>query len=281
MPFSALALDLLPDGEQLRHMRELGNTPPPVTKPSNSAATGKPPPPVLISDGLPPVPAKLVKRIHDGSYVEMAELLTATLISRHYEADDHTASHRKTSKEVTDIMDWIQCFGMYVAIVSLKSPHRIPDLIGYQNLIVQSSIDSHEGRWIIYDRRFCLKASATTIPEWSAIDITVWRMPFPERPPAISNYRTPRSLPCKPPAQSFRGGPPPASATRVCLEWNESPDPGCPRPSCRFDHICYRCVQTNIVNKKHKAIFFPYKQKWQGGSPSTQKSTPHGAYRNP
>ena len=111
----------------------------------------------------------------------MAELLTDTLISPHYAVDDHTASHKKTPKEVTDIMDWIQCFGMYIAVVSLKEPHRIPDLIGYQNLIVQSSIDSHEGRWIIYDRHFRLKASATTIQEWSAIDITVWRMAFPEQ----------------------------------------------------------------------------------------------------
>jgi len=225
--FSASALYLLPDGEQLWHVHELSNTPPPVTTTSDSAATGKPPLPVLISSGLPPVPAKLVKKIHDGSFVKMAELLTTTLISPHYEANDHTASHRKTPKQVTDIMDWIQCFGMYVAIVSLKNPRRIPNLIGYQNLIIQSYIDSHEGHWIIYDRRFCLKASTTTIPEWSAIDITVWRMAFPERPPAVSNYPTPRSLPCKPPAQSFSGSPPPP---HVCLEWNESPDPGCPRP---------------------------------------------------
>ena len=103
----------------------------------------------------------------------MAELLTDTLISPQYGADDHTASHKQKPKEVTDIMDWIQCFGMYLAIISLREPHRIPDLIGYQNLIVQSSMDSHEGRWVIYDRRFRLKASATAIQEWSVIDITV------------------------------------------------------------------------------------------------------------
>jgi len=43
----------------------------------------------------------------------MAELLTASLVSPRYEADDHTASHRETFKEVMDIMDWIQRFGMY------------------------------------------------------------------------------------------------------------------------------------------------------------------------
>ena len=185
---------------------------------------------------------------------------------------------REHLKDVTNIMDWIQCFGLYMAIVSLKNPSRIPDLIGYQNLIVQSSLNSHEGCWIIYDRRFRLKASATTISEWSAIDITFWRMAFPERPPAVSNYCFPKS---PPPLQSFSSGSPPAPAPRVCLEWNENPDPGCPRPSCRFDHICYRCVQTNVSNKKHKAIFCPYKLKRQGGFPSTQDRAPRGTYRNP
>jgi len=32
-------------------------------------------PPVLISNGLPPVPFRLVKRVDDGLFVEMAELL--------------------------------------------------------------------------------------------------------------------------------------------------------------------------------------------------------------
>jgi len=64
-----------------------------------------------------------MKMIHDESFIEMAELLTDTFISPHYEMDDHTASHKKKHKEVTDIMDWIQCFGMYLAVVSLKEPH--------------------------------------------------------------------------------------------------------------------------------------------------------------
>ena len=129
-------MELLPDGEQLQHVHEISKTQPPVTGTRNSATIGKPLPPILISGGLPPVPAKLVKMIRDGSFIEMAELLTDTLISPHCEVDDHTAGHKKTPKEVTDIVDWIQCFGMYIAVVSLKEPHRIPDLIGYQNLIV-------------------------------------------------------------------------------------------------------------------------------------------------
>lgn len=259
----------VPTGDQLRHVRELSEIPQDST-PKRSAPTGKTPPPILISGGLPPVPAKLVAKIQEGSFVEMAELLTDTLIKPHYGAEDSTVSSQHKPKEVANIMDWIQCFGVFIAVVSLKEPHRIPDLIGYQNLIVQSSFDSQEGRWIIYDRRFRLKASATTIPQWSSIDITEWRMAFPERPPVVSNFPSPKPLFHQPSNDDFA-----TPSMPVCLEWNENPSSECLRTSCRFRHVCYRCVQTNIPNKKHKAIFCPYKQKRSRGSPSNQ-----GSYRN-
>jgi len=100
-------------------------------------------------------------------------------------------------------MDWIQCFGIYVAIISLKERHRIPDLISYQSLIIQSSLYCQEGRWVVYDRRFRLKASAVAMTEWSCIDITVWKMAFPECYLAAGLSFLPRkALPYKPPQQS-------------------------------------------------------------------------------
>ena len=96
-------------------------------------------PPMLISDGLPPVPAKLVKKIQEGHFVEMAELLADTLISPEYAGDQNSDSNKWKPKEVTDIMNWVQCFGVFMAIISLQEPHRIPNLIGYQSLITPMS----------------------------------------------------------------------------------------------------------------------------------------------
>lgn len=251
----------LPSGDQLRHVRELSEMSEfsDDTPPLDATSAAKSLPPMLISDGLPPVPAKLVKKIQEGRFVEMAELLADTLISPEYAGDQNPDSNKRKPKEVTNIMDWVQCFGVFMAIISLKEPHRIPDLIGYQSLIIQSSLHCQEGRWVIYDRRFRLKASAVVILEWSCIDITVWKMAFPERPLAGGSYLPSKSLMYKPPQQ-----PPnvPATTTsRICLAWNENPSPECLRPSCNFDHICYRCVHTNFADKKHKAIFCPHKQK--------------------
>jgi len=96
-------------------------------------STDKPLPPKLISGGLPPI---LVKRIQDGLFVKMAELLAEALLLPEYTVDDQSASSKQKPKEVTNIMGWVQCFGLFIAFISFKEPHRIPDLIGYQNLIM-------------------------------------------------------------------------------------------------------------------------------------------------
>jgi len=76
-------------------------------------------------------------------------------------------------------MDLVQCFGVYMAIISLKEPQRIPDLIGYQSLIIQSSLHCQEGCWTVYDGCYHLKALAVVITECSRIDITRWKMEYP------------------------------------------------------------------------------------------------------
>ena len=236
-------------------------------------STDKPLPPRLISGGLPPIPAKLVKRIQDGLFVEMAELLAETLISPEYTVDDQSTSSKQKPKEVTNITDWVQCSGLFIAIISLKEPHRIPDLIGYQNLIMRSSVQCQEGCWATYDRRFRLKALAVLISEWSEIDITVWKTAFPERPPTGVSYIPTAPQPSRTSQLSLTGSS--ASPSRICLEWNENTSPECLRPSCRFDHICYRCVHTNASNKKHKAIFCPYKQKRPRQASNSREKAPY------
>ena len=205
----------------------------------DSTTTSKSLLPMLISSSLSPVPAKLVKKIQDGLFVKTAELLTDTLISLQYTADDQVTGHKQKPKEVTDIM----CFGTFMATISLKECHKIPDFIGYQNFIIQSSINSQEGCWVTHDRWFHLKASVTTIPEWSSIDTTMWKMAFPECQPTGGSFIY---VPFKPllyrPLQQPFNGTSSISSSRIYLKWNENPNSECSCPSCRFDHLCYRCV---------------------------------------
>ena len=36
-------------------------------------------------------------------------------------------------------MEWVQCFGIYVAIISCSKPKRVANLIGYQSIIIGAS----------------------------------------------------------------------------------------------------------------------------------------------
>lgn len=40
-----------------------------------------------------------------------------------------------------NILEWIQCFGIYVAVLMQKHPNRIQDLLGYQTLIVEACME--------------------------------------------------------------------------------------------------------------------------------------------
>jgi len=78
------ALDTLPSAIQLSHVHQLDSqsTRQTTEQPTNAnpskphyAAVAL----VTLRGGIPPIPAKLVKRIQEGSFVEMAELLPEQL----------------------------------------------------------------------------------------------------------------------------------------------------------------------------------------------------------
>ena len=123
---------------------------------------------------------------------------------------------------VSDIIDWVQCFAIYMAIISRQKLKRVSDLLGYQSLITGASQDCRKGQWVIYDCRFRLKASASHISQWSVIDVTIWNMTFPEK--AIQCHQPQRSNPSYPnPSQR-----PQRQNQPIFLDWNDSPN-GCSR----------------------------------------------------
>ena len=208
----------------------------------------------MFSSCLPPVPAKLVKRIEDGLFVEMGELSLDRLDSPDHLMTDMIASSQKI-QEVTDITEWVQCFSTFTAIIHCSQPERTPDLFRYQNLIIQTSRLCQESHWILYGRRFRLKASALRLQLWSTIDSTVWHLAFPDTSSnSVSISNTPQRLAFRP-SKRFS-----ATNRPVCLDWNDTADPQCPHRDCKFAHICYRCAHNHrIPDKGHKAMFCPYR----------------------
>ena len=63
-------------------------------------------------------------------------------------------------------------------MIAHSNARHVVDLLGYQNLIVQSQLKCRDGCWAVYDWQFRQKASAVSVPEWSVIDITLLTLAF-------------------------------------------------------------------------------------------------------
>ena len=89
------------------------------------------PAPFMLGEGLPPVPGRLVQKIQRGDYVDMAELLRDNMeLERRKASCESSASAlglgiQPSCREVPNLISWVQCFGVYAAIVSAKHADRM------------------------------------------------------------------------------------------------------------------------------------------------------------
>ena len=81
-------------------------------------------------------------------------------------------------RQVTTIIEWVLCFGVFVAVLSQSQPHRVPDLMGYQALILQAHLEFQCDSWLGYDWNFRLRAASEGNQQWSTIDTTLWNLAF-------------------------------------------------------------------------------------------------------
>ena len=128
---------------------------------------------VSIGAGRPPVPTKLMK-IESGVFIEMAELLPERLGVLGTDDD----AKQKPKKWSLSILEWLQCYAVYVAVISKKQPEQIPDLKGYQSLVIEAYMKYKNDCWIGYDRHFWQQAASQPHRPWSNVDSTLWTLAF-------------------------------------------------------------------------------------------------------
>ena len=129
--------------------------------------------PLYVSGGLPPIPAKLAKHIQDGHFIEMVKLLPESLRGFNSYDEDQLKSSKPKHQEISNIINWIQCFSLYTAIICHSQPQQIIDLLGYQKLIITSHMWFPDFNWATYDREFCQQSATKAKPEWSVLDNTL------------------------------------------------------------------------------------------------------------
>ena len=81
-------------------------------------------------------------------------------------------------RKVTDLASWIQCFAMYVGVLSWSSPEAVPELMAYLIQIVRVSQDFGGLAWVNYDMAFRRQAAATGNKLWSKINPSLYSICF-------------------------------------------------------------------------------------------------------
>ncbi len=109
-----------------------------------------------------------------GSFVDMSEFLQDSLgVGMSLDLDGKENKKNTNRKQVMNILDWIKCFGLYMAVRCDKEPHRFKEFVGYQNLVIEASMEYQGDTWMGYDRRFRQGVPDTV---WSKIDPILWNI---------------------------------------------------------------------------------------------------------
>ena len=94
-----------------------------------------------VDDGLPPVPQRMVDRVHKGEYIEMGDMLPEFWVAPREgkEATAQRLARNRGRRQTQDICVWSQCFAIYVAVMSTKWPQRVPEMMAYMIQIIRAS----------------------------------------------------------------------------------------------------------------------------------------------
>ena len=198
----------------------------------------------------------------------MADLLPEQLGTYGYDKESKT---RTKKPSVTNILEWMQCFAVYVTVRSQKQPDRIRDFMGYQALITDVDMEYKSDCWMCYDRHFRQIAASQPGRSWASIHPTLWNLAFIGQAKTIQCMHcfslSHRSVKCelysksKPQLGHSDWPPPTGQRTRhklICFQWNENASTTCSYPNCRFQHICYiRAYDPIVTDVAHKVLYCP------------------------
>ena len=234
---------------------------------------------VYVGEALPPVPRKLADKIQAWEFTEMTELLPEFWAQKLEEKEGQPGSGSSRRKRpVTDLKTWLQCFAIYVGVLSAKHPEAVPELMSYMVAIIRASEDYAGLAWVRYDAAYRRQAAANYNRKWSRINPSLFSLCFTGKaqianrcdlclaashatkdcalvaegdPDLPSRLKAVESAVA---AFSQTGGlssvdrrlqgPPRRTQDEVCRVWNEK---RCYFRRCRFRHVCSTCAGNHPV----------------------------------
>ena len=131
------------------------------------------------------LPQRVVKKILNLEFVEMAELTTDAwqnvLLS-----EPPYLTHRPThTASVTDISVWLEFYSRIAAIIVTHFPEKAPELWAHQATILRVARNYKGTAWVTYDLQFQQEALARKDLNWSVTDSRLYNEAFMGKAKAI------------------------------------------------------------------------------------------------
>ena len=269
----------------------------PASSESRESSTTKPSR-YLIAKGLPTLPMRTVEKAWNREYVDMEEFLPAPRSLRLAEQarpamslqeslvgalNQFQATQQQKGPRVMDVLTWVRCFSLYMAVMAKKAVEMIPCMVAHLHTVLRlHQRATYKSAWLEYDIQFRMEMAASDERSWTSGD--PWQyvscLPGPssgadpfdvtelgEQPERESGHQTAyqrRATDENIDARSFAGkGKRPldsapsigSRATKpttkkarhggLCRLFNTAPG-GCPYgKECIFTHLCTNCGARN------------------------------------
>ncbi len=137
--------------------------------------------PFVLSEALPVIPAKLVKKVEKGEFVDMEDFLKVRWKGGGWLGETSVAiTGQINRREVPDILSWLHSFCSYAAILSEKFPSKTKELWTYQALMISEARRCGSRGWLLYDASasFRQQISAYNKVDFSKINQSLYSTTF-------------------------------------------------------------------------------------------------------
>lgn len=194
-------------------------------------------PSIVITEGIPPIPVKLVEKIRRWEFIDLAKLLVnqetqpeqpTILIGGQLVALESPVKSQRKATAINDILSWVQAFSRFMAVLlaaDSTTKEEAAGLAAHQHLILQLFKDLGGTQWAKYDWEFREWASAKNVRIWGDINMSIYGRCLPQLRPAAGPLEWDWS-------SSGKNQVPP------CFKWNKGQ---CNRPLCSYMHACSEC----------------------------------------
>ncbi len=181
----------------------------------------------------------------------MDELLSENAFWHSTESKSKKERDSKAATPINSPLAKVECFQAFMAVVAVKAPDRVPDLLAYCALHAARQFEGNA--WQLYDRNFRQQATALKLVKWAEVNTSLWTMACSQAKAASHctlcmslEHQTTDSDKQRTSDKGFYSQDR-TSVTNmppICKNWNFA---SCYSSTYRFRHICLECLSPHMV----------------------------------